>query len=355
MKVPKPRKMSSGNWFIQLRLGGVSTTITATSKTECINQAELVKAEYRTGKRQLSKTPVDRSFTVKEAIDNYIEKRSNTLSPLTIRGYRIIQKNRFKRIMDKPVADIKREDWQGIVNKEAGLCAPKTLKNAWGFMRSVIKDCSGEYPPEVTLPTEIPNETEFLDPDQIKVFVAAVKDTNYAVPALLALSSLRASEIEALKWEDIPKNPKFIKVSGAVVLDENNKRVNKKSNKNIQSARNVPIMIPELSDALEKKRKDKGPVMPFRQNSLRYGIEKICKENDLPNVGIHGLRHSFASLAYHLQIPEKIAMEMGGWSDSGTMHKIYTHIARSDMTRYQTAMTDFYSKKEKENANKNAN
>ena len=37
------------------------------------------------------------------------------------------------------------------------------------------------------------------------------------------------------------------------------------------------------------------------------------------------------------------------------MHKIYTHIAQSDITRYQTAMADFYSKKREVNANENAN
>jgi len=70
---------------------------------------------------------------------------------------------------------------------------------------------------------------------------------------------------------------------------------------------------------------------------------------------VHGLRHSFASLAYHLNIPEKITMEMGGWSDPGTMHKKYTHIAKSDISRYQTAMADFYAKKGSKNANENAN
>ena len=42
-------------------------------------------------------------------------------------------------------------------------------------------------------------------------------------------------------------------------------------------------------------------------------------------------------------MPEKIAMEIGGWADATTMHKIYTHIARADIKRYQTAMTQFYS------------
>lgn len=40
-------------------------------------------------------------------------------------------------------------------------------------------------------------------------------------------------------------------------------------------------------------------------------------------------------------------MEIGGWSDSGTMHKIYTHIAQSDIKRYQAAMGNFYGKKSK--------
>ena len=78
--------------------------------------------------------------------------------------------------------------------------------------------------------------------------------------------------------------------------------------------------------------------------------EKICRENNLPNVGIHGLRHSFASLAYHLQIPEKIAMEIGGWSDYQTMRKIYTHLSSIDRKKAENKMAEFYK-----NANKNAN
>jgi integrase len=243
-------------------------------------------------------------------------------------------------------------DWQRIINREAITCSPKTLKNAWGFVRSVVEDVTGQFPPSVKLPAPIQPDKPFLTPDQIKVFVEAVKDTQYAVPSLLALSSLRASEIEALDWKDIPNKPQFIRVSGAVVLNEENKMVRKKSNKNTTSTRNVPVMIPELLEALERDRKPSGPVIGMHQSSLREGIDRICKKSNLPQVGIHGLRHSFASLAYHLQIPEKIAMEIGGWSDSTTMQKIYTHIAKSDITRYQTKMFDFFSGKADEiNAN----
>lgn len=343
MKVPEPRKLSSGKWFIQLRLGGESIPVSDYSKKDCIKQAQFIKAEYLAGKRQKAAEPAPEAPTLSEAIDSYIAKRSNALSPATIRGYRIIQRNRFKDDMPRRLNEIRDDEWQGIVNREAGMCSPKTLKNAWGFIRSVVEDATGRYPPEVTRPAATPPNKLFLTPDQIKVFVPAISETPFAIPALLALSSLRISEITALDWQNIPPKPKFIRVSGAAVLDEHNQMVKKRQNKNATSTRNVPIMIPELAVALERERKTAGPVMPYGQSCLRHAIHKICVEHDLPEVGVHGLRHSFASLAYHLQMPEKIAMEIGGWADAATMHGIYTHIAQSDITRYQTAMTEFYS------------
>ena len=61
------------------------------------------------------------------------------------------------------------------------------------------------------------------------------------------------------------------------------------------------------------------------------------------------VRHSFASLCYHLRVPEQIAMEIGGWSDAGTMRRIYTHIAQSDFERYRGELAAYFAN---ENANK---
>lgn len=342
MKVPEPRKLKSGKWFIQLRLGGESISVSNFDKNTCIREARAIKAEYQIGKRAPKETAPALAPTLTEAIDAYIAARSNTLSPLTIRGYRIIQENRFKTIMSRRLDQILPEEWQIIVNAEAALCAPKTLSNAFHFVCSVVLAATGQKLPNVTLPAAAPASREFLTPDQILVFVKAVKDTRYAVPALLALSSLRISEIQALRWENISPNPEFIRVAGAVVFDENNVYRHKVQNKNKTSTRNVPVLIPELAAAIERDRKPSGPVLDITQNSLRTAVHKICAENNLPAVGIHGLRHSFASLAYHLKMPERIAMEIGGWSNPATMHEIYTHIAQSDIQRYKTAMAEFY-------------
>ena len=77
MKVPEPRKLKSGTWFIQLRLNGVSVPVTGATKTECHDAAALIKAEYRAGKREIKER--GGQPTLRQAIDAYIERRENIL------------------------------------------------------------------------------------------------------------------------------------------------------------------------------------------------------------------------------------------------------------------------------------
>ena len=56
------------------------------------------------------------------------------------------------------------------------------------------------------------------------------------------------------------------------------------------------------------------------------------------------MRHSFASLAAHLRIPEPVAMEIGGWADSKTMRNIYTHVSKLDIANSQNDMAKFYNR-----------
>ncbi len=352
MKIPKARKLPSGAWFIQLRLDGQSVPVTEDTEKECIRKAELIKAEWRNGKKIKEKT----ALTLSEAIDEYIAERDAVLSPLTVRGYDRIKKNRFPSIMGKQVdelAQMSDAEWQRIINTEAKTISPKTLKNSYNFIKSVIEHKTGVKLRSPNLPQLIDPNTAYLKPDEIRIFVSDCVGRPQSVPMLLALSSMRISEIDALDWKDIPPDPDFIRVQGAKVRDKDNNWVTKSTAKNQTSIRNVPILIPELKAEIERCRKPEGPVLTCSQNNLRLMIDRVCKRNNITRVTPHGLRHSFASLSYHLGMPEKICQEIGGWADSKTMHKIYTHIAQADIERYQSEIYKFYSKDE--NANENAN
>ena len=344
MLVPKPRKLKSGNWFIQLRLGGESVPITESTERQCIKTAQYVKAEYLAGKRRKRKGG---DMTLREAIGEYIDVRKNILSPTTIRLYKQIQSHRFKDIMDKPLKSI--NDWQRLCNNEARVCAPKTLKGAWNFVASVIAETTKQTPPKVKLPQIIPKEIEFLEPEQIPLFIKMVENEKCELPALLALHGLRRSEIFALTWDNFDIKNNVIKVRGAVVYNEENKLVRKATNKTTSSRRDVPILIPRLRQIIMESTEKKGPVVE-RPGAVYNQINRLCKSHDLPQVGIHGLRHSFASLAYHLGISEMVVMKIGGWNDYATMRRIYTHLANRDILKAESALTDFF-----QNANNKTN
>jgi integrase len=335
IKVPTPRKLPSGNWFIQLSVNGQRISVTEPTEKACIARAMAIKQDLL--------EPVDRSKkpSLSVAIDRYIEARQNVLSPATIRGYRTIQRNRFKAAINRPVNAYDEKGWQRLVNQEAKIVSAKTLENAWGFVSSVIREETGNRY-SVSLPQVISEPREYLEPEQIQEFISAVEGTKYQIPALLALCSLRRSEIMALTWKDIDLGKGLLHLRGAVVPDENNKMVKKEENKNTTSRRTVPIMIPQLDEALKAVEYKEDAVVRMHPSSAARGINAICQKAGLPLVGMHGLRHSFASLAYHLKMPEKVAMEIGGWADDATMRRIYTHVAKSDISKYQNAMADFY-------------
>jgi integrase len=332
----KLEKLPSGTWRTRVYVEGKQVSVTGADRKSCLAKAAaLLSGTVKPGD----------SITLSKAIDRYIKNRENVLSPSTIRGYRTIQKSRFQGLMDRKIPSITASQWTAAVNQEAKLCSAKTLKNAWRFIASVVKD-SGNTVPRVTLPQVIPAEKAFLEPEQIPDFIQAVHGTPVEIPALLALHGLRRSELLALTWDTVDTKNAVLHVSGAVVQDEDNAYVHKKENKNVTSHRDVPIIIPELTAALIAADHSR-PVVQYAPNSIRTAINRVCQLNGLPKVGVHGLRHSFASLCYHLDVPEKVVMELGGWKDDHTMRRIYTHLAQKDRDSNVLELRNFFDTRHK--------
>lgn len=334
MKIPQPRKLPSGSWNVRIQVDGKSYSITKPTEKACIAEATSIKAGVkeaaRCGRKPLTK-----------AMDDYISARENVLSPSTIRGYRAIQRTRFQQYLSRDISTMTPEQWQRAVNLEAKTCSAKTLKNAWGFVSSVIEEATGKKI-SVRLPQVVANELPFLTAEQIPVFLEAIHGKSCEIGALLALSSLRRSEILAMRWEDIDLENGCIYVHGSAVLDDSGNLVYRKENKNTSSRRTVPFIIPQLREAVLAADQKSEYVVARNPNQLLQSINRICKRAGLPEVGVHGLRRSFASLAYHLGISEEVAMRTGGWSDYTTMRKIYTKVSQKDIQDQANIYTAFF-------------
>lgn len=335
MKIPEPRKLPSGSWNVRIQLDGESYSITKPTKKECITEAAALKAGVKEARKRTG-------LTLTQAIDRYIEDRENILSPSTIRGYRAIQRLRFCSVMSRSVDAITPDQWQRFVNLEARTCSAKTLKNAWGFISSVILDATGRKV-NVRLPQVVANDLPYLTAEQIPIFLDAIKGDFCEIAILLGLSSLRRSEIMAVRWKDIDLDAGCIYVHGSAVQDENGKLVYREENKNTSSRRTVPFLIPQLRVAVEAADKRTEYAVTCNPNTIYNSTNRACRKVGLPEIGAHGLRRSFASLAYHLNLPEEVTMKAGGWSDIYTMRKIYTKISEKDITDKGQVYEDFFT------------
>lgn len=348
MKTPTAKKLPSGSWFVRVRVNGEDIGITRATEKAAIAEAMAVKAGF---KREAQRQTSDRS--IREAIDAYIEKRQDKLSPATVRGYRIIQKNRFPGIMDVPERRLTDSAIRAELHRAAAELSPKTLRNSWGFVSSVLAAEFGRKVTDVYLPQVVVSPHAFLEPEDIPRFLEAARGSRHELPILLALHSLRFSEIAALRWQDIDVGRKQILVRGAAVPDEQNRLVRKAANKNASSRRTVPIMIDRLPELVAEADRSGEFVTSVKNGSLFNHINRICRKNDLPEVGVHGLRHSFVSLAFSLGVPEELTMQIGGWSDYQTMRKIYKHLAQKDITKHVADLTAFFNRPK--NGNENGN
>lgn len=329
VRVPAPRQRG-GVWSAQLMVNGERVYISADSEDEYYAKARAAKSGIIERKKAAPR------LTLGAAIDNYIKDNDAVLSPSTINAYKSYRRTRFKGYM---IADVEQINYQGMVNEECRIVSPKTVHNAWRLVTASLKHAN-RAAPEIHLPQKHKAERPWLDYQQISILLDKCKGKPYELGILLGLHGLRRSEILHLTADDIDTERGLIYVRGASVIGENNKLTDKATNKTTSSTRTVNIVIPRLNDVVAGKQ---GRLLQTNPTTLYGLINKLCEKNGLPQVGVHGLRHSFASLAYHLGWSELTTMREGGWSNPDTVHRIYTHLAAQDANADIDRMKKFYS------------
>lgn len=326
-KYPKYRVLADGSLLGQLMVNGTRETI----KAENEKQYKAKIDALRTGIAEMKAHPEKRPL--KQVLREYIDKNDGILSPSTICGYETIYRNRFKDYMGQQIGKI---DFQKMLNEDAKLIAPKTLENSWSLVSAAFNDAKIPVP-DVNLAAVPESAEDFLDYEQIQVFLKAIEGDRCETAALLMLHGLRMSELLKLDAQtDITKTDIFVR--GAMVPDKTFKLVEKKTNKNRTSTRTVPIVIPRLQQLIP----DSGKVVTVPRSTLNRRVVQICTAAGLPPCSPHDLRRSFASLGYHLKWSERTIMLLGGWSNIETVHKIYVKLAQKDVNADVQAMRDYY-------------
>ena len=270
--------------------------------------ADLEKAEIKINREAYQK-PVN--MTLREAIDNYISVSDAVLSPTTIAGYRTIQREAFKDIMDKNIYSFNTDIIKKAVNteakrpkkhsKEIKIISPKTVSNEYGLISTVIK-----YYTSKTFNVKLPQkERKIKELPAPEAIFCAIKGADIELACLLAMwLSFSMSEIRGLTKSKSIRNGyiTIVEVNVRVECKDITKKQAKKETRNRKHK--IPDYIMHLINQVE------GDILvPFTIGQIEYRFGKLIKKANIPHMTFHDLRHVNASIMSFLKIPEKYAME----------------------------------------------
>nr|WP_308743111.1 site-specific integrase [uncultured Anaerocolumna sp.] len=308
-------------------------------------EAEYLAAEFALNKKKKNKPA---NLTLIEAIDKYITSSDAVLSPTTIQGYDKIKRNSYQELMDIPLKNITKEMLQIAVNNEAKrpskrssktpkTISPKTVKNSYGLLTAVLN----RYYPSIDCDVQLPateNKIKELIPPEIIMDI--VKGTEIELPVLLAMwLSLSLSEIRGLKKSTSIKDGYLI--INEVVVDVNCEPIRKQQAKTFTRIRKHKI--PEYIQKLIYNT-NTDDLVKMSGHAIYMRFRRLLKKNNLPHMTFHDLRHVNASVMALLRIPDKYAMERGGWKTDEVMKKVYTHTFSKEREIVDEVIDDYFQK-----------
>lgn len=188
-------------------------------------------------------------------------------------------------------------------------------------------------------PKRMAPQYTFYTPEQIRRLFSVTYGTEMELPVkLAAYLGLRRSEICGLRWGCVDMQ------AGVITIREVRTQVGgvpvTKAPKTASSQRKLGIGgLRDLQDALlrawQKRRdyddlrelvlQDERGVSP-EADQLSANLAEIVRRNDLPKITMHGLRHSFASLANRQGVNMFDISKTLGHSSMSITSAIYTHL-----------------------------
>ena len=194
----------------------------------------------------------------------------------------------------------------------------------------------------VTPPRQTQPRQTFYNPEQLGRLLTLVEGTELELPVKLAgYLGLRRSEITGLRWCDVDLARGTLSVRQ--VRTAVGRDVICKAPKTAGSMRTLDISC--LGDLLALLgRQKEGPAAegtprreeqwvavrrdgrPWHPNDLTHAFAAFVARHALPKITLHGLRHTFASVANDARVPMYQISKTLGHSDPTITARIYTHL-----------------------------
>ena len=318
--MPNARKLPSGSYRCRRTWTEIvdgkkvrrSQSFTAADRETAEREAAMFD---RTRKQQASAP-----MTVGQALDAFIEARTASLSPSTIRSYKSSRKSSFARIEAVSVADVDDLTVQSWVDDFKVGRSAKTVANNYMLLQSALQMFRPELHLRVILPQR--KQAELLTPtdEDVKHLLKAAKGTDLEKCIYLAaFGTLRRSEICALTRADLTKTS--VTVSKAMVSDGKEWVI--KSPKTTSSYRTVELPPAVIRRILKGTKEPTDRIVSINPNQLSIQFYDLVRAEKLPPFRFHDLRAYAASMRHALGIPDQFIQADGGWKSDVILKRCY--------------------------------
>lgn len=271
----------------------------------------------------------------------------------TVYGYRNMIDNHIIPELGKiPLQDLKPQSLQAYYTtlmKQKGLSTNTARKHhdllKTALQVAVKQDVILNNPiTKVEAPKKKDTDINYYSQDDLrKLFFLIEGDPMEVVVKLAGFLGLRREEISGLKWSNIDFDNKLITINhartmaGGIVVEKRPK--NKTSIRTLFMTDEMFNLLQNLKEKQKHARAfykdeyietdlvvvwDNGK--PHRPDYITNRFARIIEKNNLPKITLHGLRHTFASVANSLGVPMYDIGKALGHSTPATTGKIYTHL-----------------------------
>lgn len=167
----------------------------------------------------------------------------------------------------------------------------------------------------------------------------------FTIIRLLAFSGMRSGEAMALEWNDIDFEKGTVTVNKTLSATKQGFKVSSPKTRN--SNRVIPLDPKTLRSLKQWQLKEKEILFTqgiknnkyvfsrlngklVSRDNFYYVANRLAREANLPEIGLHGYRHTFASLLFSADVSMKEVQVLLGHSNIELTMNVYTHVTEQN-------------------------
>lgn len=323
-------------------------------------KAEQLLRETLLSHETLPKRPLS-NIMFADYIRTWLTVAERRVDSVTFQGYQLMANAQVIPYFEEKgirLQEVTRENLQAFFDEKAkcgrkdgkGGLSPSSLRQYKNIILQTLKEAVKNDLIEtnpcqfVELPKKQRYESNYYNADQLKALFDTIKgDPIYPLVKITALYGLRRSEVLGLKWDSVDFTAKRLTIKHTV--SKVTTTVCKDKTKNSSSHRSFPLSQEAEDIFLQAKNEERSNRQlcgssynendfifkwpdgtPFSPDYVSSHFALLLRNNHLPHIRFHELRHSCASLLLNSGFILKDVQEYMGHADIQMTANIYGHL-----------------------------